>query len=180
MGSNMNELETNEPEEVVPQGFTVDSLEKAEWALSKIGEADAEVDRFSKMAAKLKADYCARIDTRLAQITKPHTATRERMIELVRPWADVEVAKANGKKSVKLLSGTVGYRQAPASLVVTDEEAAVMWLKNHAAGCIRTKEEINKSFTKKFIEENGEVPDGVELRAGDIRFYVDPLPPLLE
>jgi phage host-nuclease inhibitor protein Gam len=178
----MNELETREEqEEPIPQGFMVDSLEKAEWCLSKIGAADVEVNRFSEMAAKLKAGYCARIDARLDQITRPHLATKERMVELVRPWADVEVAKANGRKSVKLLSGTVGYRQSPASLVVTDEGAAILWLKNNdEESCIRIKEEVSKKAVKELIEERGELPDGCELKQGEIRFYAEPLPPLLE
>ena len=133
------------------------------------------------MANKLKADFAAKIDTRLSEIVKPHVQTCEVMTDFLRPWADVEIAKANGKRSVKLLSGTVGYRQNPARLEVTNEATAVAWLKeHHGENLIRVKEEVKKTETKKFIEAVGELPDGVELKAGEVRFYAEPLPEQIE
>lgn len=156
--------------------FKIDSLSKAEWALSKIGRADAEIERFTKMAAGMKE----RIDARLAEICKHHHATKESMVFLLRPWADLELARAGSRKSVKLLSGTVGFRQAPASLVVTDEAEAVKWLKEHAPECVRTKEEVKKTECKKRIQETGEMPAGTEWKPGEVSFYAEPLPALLE
>ena len=159
------------------EGFTVDSLEAAEWCLTKIGRAETEITRFETMAASLKA----RIDARLEEITKRHRDTCEHMTTLIRPWAELEIAKQGKVKSMKLLSGTVGFRQAPSSLVVTNETDAVMWLENETlTDCVRVKKEVVKSAVKKVIEEKGIIPDGCELKAGEVRFYVEPLPPLLE
>jgi len=165
-----------EEEKEVEQGFTIDSLQKAEWAMSKIGRAETEIYRFTLMADTMKE----RINARLEVILKKHLGTIETMEILLRPWADVEIAKAGKAKSMKLLNGTVGYRTAPNHLKVNDEVAAVAWLKDHAAGCVRVKEEVKKTETEKFIEENGEMPAGVELIPGKITFYAKPLPLLLE
>lgn len=165
----------------VAENFKVDTLEKAEWCMRTKGKSQAEIDRFTEMAAHLKAEYCEQIDERLAEITSPHLKTLENMTSLLRPWSEVEIAKQGKARSYKLLSGTVGFRQAPDSLEVKDEAAALLWIKQHdIQGCIRVKEEVKKTETKKFIESTGEVPDGCALRPGEIRFYADPLPPLLE
>ena len=164
-------------DEVAPVGFVVDNLEKADWALRKIGGAQAEVDKIERYAMALKQ----RIDERVASILKPHLATIDAMTTFIRPWADVEIAKSNGKKSVKLISGTVGFRQAPASLVVNDEAAAIGWLQGHGKDeLVRVKYEVNKTAVKKLIESSGEVPDGCEMKQGEIRFYAEPLVPALE
>jgi phage host-nuclease inhibitor protein Gam len=178
----MTDLELlDEHDEIVPQGFTVDSLETAEWAMRKKGEAQAEVDRFTAAAEKIKADKCAQIDERLAEILKPHYQTLETMTDFLRPWGTVEVAKANGKKSVKLLSGVVGFRKSPDSLEVEDEEKATAWLKAHGhADCVRMKETVKKDETKKFIKDKGEVPDACELKKGREEFYAEPIVPALE
>ena len=173
----MNEIEFfGEEEAPVKEGWKVDALEDAEWCLTKIGRAETEIDRFTIMAEVLKE----RINARLEEILKKHLGTIETMEILLRPWADVEIAKAGKAKSIKLLNGTIGYRSGQSSLVVNDEVAAVAWLKDHAAGCVRVNEEVKKTETKNFIEENGEIPDGVEMKAGNITFYAKPLPPLLE
>lgn len=173
-----NEIDLlGEQDEPVPHGFVVDTMDKADWALRTMGRAQAEIDRIETTAAALKA----RIDERLELVTKGQRNTIAAMEAFLRPWADVEVAKANGKRSVKLLSGTVGYRQSPASLDVQDEIAAVAWLKaNGHTDMVRVKEEVQKAPVKKLIETAGELPDGVMLRPGAQHFYAEPVVPALE
>jgi len=154
------------------ENFVIDTLEKAEWALRKKGTAQGEIERMETYAVYLTN----RIMQRLEQITKVHRDTVDTMDALLRPWANVEIAKASGRKSVKLLAGTLGFRSSVPSLLVTDEVAAVKWLKKHKLkAMVRVKEEVKKAEVKKLIEEKGEIPDGVELKPGETRFYAEPL-----
>lgn len=165
----------------VQEGFVVDSLDKAEWCLRTKGRAEDEIARFTAMATKLKSEYAYKIDKRLEEILAPHLRTLEDMTALVRPWSEVEIAKAHGKKSVKLLSGEVSFRTQPKSLEVTDEAKAVAWLEaNGHADCVRVKKEVKKDETKKLIEEKGELPESCTLKGGGEVFYAKPLHELLE
>ncbi len=170
----MNEIDFfQDDEQTLEQGFVIDTQEKAEWALRKCSTAEARIAENTQIAQALKA----RIDARLAQINAQPERTLESMTELLRPYAETEVAKGGKAKSVKLLCGTLGFRTAPASVVVTDETAALAWLEaNGHAECIRTKREVSKSEVKALITAKGEVPEGIELKAGDTRFYVETEP----
>jgi len=150
------------------EGFIINSLDTAEWCLRKISRAEARIQERNDCAAKIKAE----IDARLEAINAKDLDTVAYLGSLLRPWAEVEIAKAGKAKSVKLLAGEVGFRKAPDSLEVTDEAAALAWLKEHYPQGVRTVESVDKKKVKEAIEFNGEVPDGCELRRGDIKFYV--------
>ncbi len=157
------------PEEHQSQGFLVDSAEKAEWALSKIARSEHRIQELAALAEAAKA----RIDARLEEITKADRATVARLGDMIRPWASVEVAQNGKRKSIQLLNGTVGFRQSPASLVVTDEAAAVAWLEANGGAFVRVKKSVDKLGLKKAIEEGGPLPDGVELPPAEVNFYVE-------
>jgi phage host-nuclease inhibitor protein Gam len=173
----MSSLEVFKEEDVlVPEGFVVDCLDKAEWCLRTKGHAEDEIIRFTSMATRLKSEYAAQIDERLAEILAPHLRTLEDMTSFLKPWSNVEVAKLHDdKKSVKLLSGTVGFRTEPKSLEVEDEEKATAWLEaNGHADCVRVKKEVKKNETKQLIEEKGELPNSCKLTGGGEIFYAKP------
>jgi phage host-nuclease inhibitor protein Gam len=178
----MSSLEVFREEEAqAPEGFICDSLSKAEWCLKTKGRAEEEIERFTAMAKQLIEEETYRINMRLAEIIKPHLRTLEDMTTFLRPWSEVEIAKAHGKKSVKLLSGTVGFRKEPKSLEVEDEEKAVVWLEaNGHADCVRVRKTVKKDETKKLIEDKGELPDSCKLMGGGEVFYAKPLHELLE
>jgi phage host-nuclease inhibitor protein Gam len=178
----MSSLEVFKEEDApVPEGFVVDSLSKAEWCLRTKGRAEDEIARFSAMAVQLIEEETYRINMRLAEICAPHLRTLEDMTAFVRPWAEVEIAKAHGKKSVKLLSGRVGFRTEAKSLEVEDEEKATAWLEaNGHADCVRVKKTVKKDETKKLIEDKGELPDACKMAGGGQVFYAKPLHEQLE
>ncbi len=174
----MSDMELFEEEEKpLAQDFKVDSLEKADWAMRKIGRAEAEIDRFTELAKDMKA----RIDARLALITGHHQKTIEAMSYLLRPWAEVEIARSGKARSFKLISGVVGFRQSPERLEVEDADSVISWLEsNHREDCIRLKKEVDKTQVKDLIKETGQLPDGCSLKQGDITFFAKPEPPMLE
>jgi phage host-nuclease inhibitor protein Gam len=148
-------------------GFTIDSREKAEWALNKIAQKDARIAESERIAEQL----IARIRARVADITRSDRESRERLVQMLHPWGAVEIAiaKAGKARSVKLIGGTIGFRQSPARLEVTDEAAAIAALP---AECVRVKKEVDKTAVKELIEKSGEVPPGVALVPGEVTFYV--------
>jgi len=154
------------PEEQGPQNFQVDTLEKAEWAIRKIARAEARIQAFIALAEKRKAE----IDERLKEVTRADRLAVDQLGQLIRPWGEVEIAKAGKKKSMKLLGGEIGFRTTQ-HLEVIDEAAALASLENGHPECIRVKREVDKTATTKLIKEKGEVPDGVEL-ASTTRFYI--------
>ncbi|MBZ5672296.1 MAG: host-nuclease inhibitor Gam family protein [Acidobacteriia bacterium] len=160
------------------EGFIIDSQERAEWAVRKIARAEARIAVRAAVATKLISEIALRLDA----ITKADKQTVEYLTSLLEPYGAVEIAKQGKRKSLKLLGGEIGFRQSPESLVVTDEAAAVAWLKAipGARDCIRVKEEVRKTETKQFIHDSGEVPDGCELRQGETRFYVKAGPEAIE
>ncbi len=164
------------PEEKEPQGFTIDTQQKAEWALDKIARAEGRIQRFRDAVTAAKA----RLDQRLEEVTKADLNTVERLGAMVRPWAEVEIAKIGNRKSVKLLGGTVGFRQSPARLEVTDPNAAIAWLEANQPASVRVKKEVDKVNVKELVMAGGEVPPGCELVAGDVRFYIEAQRPELE
>lgn len=162
--------------DIEAEGFAIDSTDRAEWALSRIAHAEGEI-------AKKVAHYEAavkRAQEWLLSDSKPHQRTIETMTELLRPWANLEVARNGKKKSVKLIGGEVGFRAGPARLEVTDEAAAVEWLKAGHPECIRVTFAIDKRETMQLIEKGGEVPPGVEVVAGEVRFHVKAEPIAVE
>lgn len=145
--------------------FRIDSLDKANWAIAKIARAEA---RRAEREAAAKV-YIDRIRAWVDSANKSDIDTADRLTELLRPWAEVEIAKAGKVKHVKLLGGEIGYRQAPKRLDITDEAAALAAVPE---SCKRVKVEIDKTAVKALIETTGEIPAGCDLVAGEIRWYV--------
>ena len=178
----MSDIELfDDPDTPAHESFTVDSLRDADWAARHILRHDAEIERFTVLAKELKKEAIERIATRLAEIVSDHLKGRDYLVSLLRPWGEVEIAKQGKKKSFKLLSATIGLHTGTGTLEVTDEEKAVAWLEEHGhPECVKVTKTVKKDETKEVIKTSGEVPDGTEYRPGETRFYVEPLPPLLE
>ena len=147
-----------------PPAFSIDSLDKANWAIGKIARAEAKIEQ-RRLAA---VAYKAKLDAWMDDANKADIATVGNLSEMLKPWANVEIAKGKAK-SIKLLGGTVGFRSSPAHLEITDEAAALAALPDD---CKRVKVEVNKTAVKKRIEETGEIPAGCDLVAGDVRWYI--------
>ncbi len=159
--------------EVAPVGetrpaFTIDSLQKANWAISKISRAEASIAQ-RQIAAEA---YKAKVDAWLAQANKDDIATVDAITGMLKPWAEVEIAKAGKTKHVKLLGGEIGYRQSPSHLEVTDEAAAIAWAEAHCPEAVKVEKRLVKTPLKDAIQKRGEMPDGAELVAGEVHWYV--------
>jgi phage host-nuclease inhibitor protein Gam len=162
-----------ESDEATPQGFVVDSIEKAEWAMAKKARALTEIAEREEYAKARKAH----IDERTAAITAPLHRTCETMDALLLPWIERRIAEDGKRKSVPLINGVAGFRQAPEHLEVMDAVTAVAHLEEMGhAECIRVKKEVDKTATRKLIEDTGLYVEGTAIVPGERKFYAEPIP----
>lgn len=161
--SELMEILHDEPEK---KRFEVRDLDTANWAMGKINEANQRI----AMRRAQADEYKAKIDRWVEKANADDVATIQFFEQELRPFAEIEVAKVN-KKSVKLLGGTVGFRDRPASVEIDDEEAAISYCETFAPELVRTKKTIDKAAMKKWLAQ-GEVFDGARLVPGGVTFYV--------
>ena len=76
------------------------------------------------------------------------------------------------KKSIKLLTGTVGFRSLKGGLAVDDKEAIIEWARVNCPAAIKTIEDISKTGLNEYFEKTGDVPDGCILLDASDKFYV--------
>jgi len=95
-----------------PEGFRIDSEERVNWYLRKVGNLDAEIERVKAQTKKLLAQLEGQKKS-LTERFEPEVAdfTRRRLEE-----------GKNRKKSIVFLQGTVGFRTIPASVKVDNHD----------------------------------------------------------
>lgn len=147
---------------MVPERFSVRDQPSAEWLVRKLVEADAHVRRVKEQAER-----------------EVRRTERERDFLLMRfgreleAWARKELAKHKGRrKSLLLLSGTVGFRRMRAKLLVEDAARALAWAKKHCRGAVVVTERLSKTALTEHVTTTGELPDGAQLEGAKEKFYV--------
>jgi phage host-nuclease inhibitor protein Gam len=149
--------------------FQVTDYSRANWTASKAMDATGKM---AELQAQAK-EWHARIDAWLAAAIKEYENTTGFMKQLLEPFAKEEL-KDSKVRSIILPSARIGFRKSN-SLEVSDEVAAVKWLKEHGKNdCVRIKEEVKKDETKALIKATGEIPDGCTPHSGDT-FYIEPV-----
>ncbi len=120
-------------------------------------------------------DERARIDARLTGLTEPRRAHIEYLTTKYQPLMEEfarQELEGQSKRSITLLSGTIGFRKAPARLEIEDESALMEWAREHLADAIQIKESVLKTPVKAYIEGTGEVVPGAEYVKGEDVFYI--------
>ena len=133
--------------------FVIDSLDRAEWLLSKLANLDAEADRMKANTAK-----------RLQELAADRAQLLYRFEADLTQWARIEAARRR-RKSVTLANGVVSFRTVPARFVVADEAAA---LDAARAACpatvaVETVSRLDRRALLDYVEATGELLAGVEL-----------------
>jgi phage host-nuclease inhibitor protein Gam len=162
-------VEEVEGAELEPRrNFEVLDYESANWCMVKAQGAELRMQRRKDFVT----GYRARLDAWLESANAADMRTTERMAELLQPWTEKELARQK-RQSVSLPTGTVGFRQAPDSIEVVDAEGVIAQLEGLGHGeCIRIKKEVDKRALMAHVKAGGALPEGVELRAGERRFYL--------
>lgn len=147
---------------VIPLTFSICDTTSANWVVRKIVEARAYADRVRKWAA---------LELRRAE-REEEFFFRRFGVEL-EAWSKAEVSKTSGhRKSLCLPSGVVGFRTAPVSLVVTDEQQLLDWAERHLREAVEVRRLLLKSVVMNHIRTTGECPLGAEVGGGEERFYI--------
>ena len=151
------------PEEI-HEGFTVDSTDKADWAISKAVAAQAEIEKLND----LHDEYVSRIAQWYQKEIKQYKDTIEYMESLVKPWLQAELVDSK-KRSISLPSGVAGLRKLQPKLEVIDEKIALESCRTKHPEAI--KESLRKS-TLNDILKTGELVDGCTVSPAESSFYI--------
>ena len=153
------------------QGFTIDSDNKADWAIEQILTAVAERDRLTRIANdriaelnKQKADISEKTDRNTQFLT-------DKLFEYFQTVKPSSITKT--QTTFKLLSGKlVQKKQQPE--YVRDEAAMIDWARASAPDYIKVEERLNWGDLKKqttldgeavVLADTGEIIPGVVAKA---------------
>lgn len=138
-----------------PEGFRVDSEDRANWLIRKITELRARQARMR--------DTKSAADAEIRSAKKSETFLLERFGAELEAWMRPQLSER--KKSVQLLEGRVGFRKRAAHIFVTDEEAAIAWAREFAPELVNVSFSLRKADLQTQFEQSGEVPPGCAFEA---------------
>lgn len=150
---------TETPDELTEQ-FTIETEERATWALGRIAATSAAVT----IAKATAADYVQTAEKEAARTADFFGAHLESYLQ------DNPPAKG---KSTKLASGSIGYRTVKGGARITDQTALVEWAAGNDPTIINTTttRSVAAADVKAIVSKTGEVPDGVTLTDDRENFY---------
>jgi hypothetical protein len=148
--------------------FQVDCLQKADWCIAKILEAEARMGRRAELAAELHS----RIDAWMMKANTPDNDTVSYLSSLLRPFVEAELTTVRRSRSLLLPSGTACLRKLPDRLDIVDPAAAMAWAEVNHPEVIVTKRELIKSELKRLVFREAEAVPGVEAELGQDALYV--------
>lgn len=155
--------------------FAVTDIRGAEWCLKKISRAQREYEETKAYVDEQKA----KLDAFLADAKAKFDGDKGYFESLLMPYAMEQLEGQKKKKSIKLPSGTIGFKSVPAE-IKKDDEALKAFVKESAPEFIETKEtvkwgEFKKTLTAtedgRYITANGEIVDGVTFEEKPDVFY---------
>ena len=149
-------------EQQVDDAFHVHDAASANWVVRKITEART-------YSARVKA--WAELEQRRAQ--REEEFLLHRFGGELEAWARKQVTQQHdGRRSVNLPAGCVGFRIEPSRLAISDEKRLLAWCRAYLPSAIRTIESVPKTPLMEHIKLTGEVPEGAELQGGGERFCI--------
>lgn len=151
-------METTETTEK-PEGFVIDSREKAEWALRKIAAKEAEIALVQAQAQEL-----------LRSLESELESFQGRFRGQLESWARGALASAGGKsRTVKTLCGSLSFRTVPPRLVVASEADAMQTARLVCPDAIvevpateKLDRKVLGEYAKKQLAEAGEIIPGYQ------------------
>ncbi|WP_371378798.1 host-nuclease inhibitor Gam family protein [Sporomusa aerivorans] len=163
------------------QGFVIDTMDRADWAVRKIGVYQQKIDEIQALAeSRIK-----HIQDWAEKETQGNLQQIAFFESLIRPFAEQQL-KGSKKRSLNLPSGTVGFRKGGTKFFIDGElvsrknEKLTKWVKENAVSFLVIKEEADWDELKKTITvlagkaatADGEVIPGVVANEQPDSFYV--------
>lgn len=136
--------------------FSIVSEATANWYLKKLGNLEAE-------RARVTAQFQEIVDG----LERERQRLEGRFHAELFAWAGEAIARrADGKKTLKLLQGSISFRTVPASLKVADTEAALVEARTAYPDLVQTVVKLDTTGYRKAAQEalatRGEILPGVE------------------
>ena len=160
------EVELLAPPDTLPverpkQEFSIQTEEQAAWVLSKHAAINAKRDLLKKQ-----------FDAMNAEIDANERFLEWRFGKQLEGWARQNLP--SGKKSVKLLTGTLAFRKVSESLEVVDEAALMSWAQGDCPEAYKVKmvETIDKKVVKEHWKKTGEIPPGCDIKPESESFSI--------
>jgi hypothetical protein len=143
-----------------PETFSVHDDASANWVLRKVVEARAYAKRVKAWA-----------DSELKRAASEEEFFLRMYGRQLEDWARSQI-KSRRRKSLRLPAGTIGFRIAPISLQVRDEQKLIAWCRSALPEALKIQTHVLKQQVKEHVVSTGECPDGAEVVSGGEKFYV--------
>ncbi len=161
--------------------FTVDSDEKADWAVKKIGEEKAEFERLKELAELNISRLKERIEKEKEQFERRTAYLTGRLEEYFETVPKTSLNKAATQESYKLLSGKL-VRKYPSREIKYKDDELVEFLKTSAPEYIKTVQKPMWADWKKTLKitdsgavtADGEIVPCITVTTTPERFEVKP------
>jgi phage host-nuclease inhibitor protein Gam len=138
--------------------FEVTDAGSASWVVRKIVEAQARQQRIKDWA-----------QAELRDARREEEFFRQRFGPSLEAWV---AENLNGKKTLRLPDGSMGYRRRRPVLQIEDKEQLLDWCKNNLPDAVRVREDVLKTPLNEHLKETGEIPPGCDLDLGGDEFFV--------
>ena len=133
--------------------FRLDSEDKVNWALGKLGNWEAEQARVKAQSTLI-----------LARIAKEQAAFLDRFQAELEEYTRKQI-EGGKRKSVDLLQGRMAFRKVPSNISVTDRDAAIAYAKaNLPHAVVETLDAKEyREAAKLALQQDGELLPGMEV-----------------
>lgn len=144
------------------EGFRIENDQQAEWAMRKIIEAKAEVERWERFYTE-----------KLMAVVQREQDTINYMTSLLMRYFDTQERRVtkSGIEKYSLPSGTLERRPAGIKYE-SNEEELLAWCEKNLPDAIKTTRKASWSAVKDYIKETGEIPGGVTVGETEPSFTV--------
>lgn len=103
------------------QPFTVDDLSKAEWCIRKINDKQSQLTSLKHAADNMKILYSQQVDDWLSKESSDLQQDIDSLSNILRPFVELQL-QTSKNRSLKLPSGTVGFRKGNFSFSIDGEK----------------------------------------------------------
>tara|TARA_B100000959_G_scaffold36277_1_gene34899 strand:- start:180 stop:698 length:519 start_codon:yes stop_codon:yes gene_type:complete len=145
-------------DDFIENGMVVQSMPDADFYMGKVAELDAEIDEVNE-SAELQIERI-----KLWQETRTSVIERQKeyFLKVLHGYLI-----STGKKTEKLVNGTLSIRKQQDEIVVEDKDAVIQdrrFVKE------KMTVSVDKTSIRKHIFETGEIPEGVSVNPREPRF----------
>jgi hypothetical protein len=148
--------------------FQVDTLQKADWVVAKILDAEARMARRSSFAA----DLHARVESWLNKANAADSDSTLYLSSLLRPFVESEVAIQRRSRTLLLPSGSASLRKLPDRLDIVDRDAALAFCETSHPEAVVVRKDLSKTALKSLIFSQGEAIIGITAELGGDELYI--------